>query len=54
MTVAELINLLEKVETTDAEVYLKDSSLCGNTCNGAIIEHDLSDDEVVVVLKSRS
>ena len=53
MTVTTLISLLQKVEHKEAEVYLEDSKLCSHMLTYAVIEHDLSDDETVLVLKTR-
>ncbi len=53
MTVTTLISLLQKVEHKEADVYLEDSELSGNILTSAVIEHDLFDDEIVVVLKKR-
>lgn len=52
MTVNDLIERLEKVEHKEAVVYLNDSDSNNNVCDRAIIEHDLLDDEIVVVLKT--
>ena len=53
MNVAELIAMLEKVQTKTALVFMKTSRL-DNEClvDHAIIEHDLRDDEVVVILRT--
>lgn len=52
MTVINLINLLQKVEHKEVDVYLEDSEM-GHMLSSAAIEHDLSSDEIVVVLKTR-
>lgn len=53
MTVRGLIDLLQKVEHKEADVYLGDSELITHMLASAVIEHDLSDDEIVVILKTR-
>ena len=52
MNVEELIAMLERVTKKTALVFAKDSSDSGNIIHHAVIEHDLQDDEVVVVLKT--
>ena len=52
MTVQELIYQLDKVERKEATVYAIHSELISNEVTKAVIEHDLEDDEVVVVLKT--
>lgn len=51
MTVIELINQLQKVETKTATVYKDNSDDENNIVGKAVIERDLRDDEIVVVLK---
>lgn len=51
MNVAELIALLEKVNIKSAQVFMEDSSKNDCIVHHVIIEHNLHDDEVVVVLK---
>ena len=51
MTVMELIKMLEKVKCQTAVVYLHDAESSVNELNEAVIEHDLKDDEVVVILR---
>lgn len=51
MTVAELVEQLQKVEDEDAEVFLYDSDDIRHKLGCAILERDLLDDEFVVVLK---
>lgn len=51
MTVAELVERLQKVEDEDAEVFLYDSDDIRHKLGCAILERDLLDDEFVVVLK---
>lgn len=53
MTVTNLINLLQKVEHKEVDVYLEDSKVTDHMLTYAVIEHDLFDDETVVVLKTR-
>ena len=52
LNVADLIAMLEKVKTKTAPVFLEESQEGDALLERAIIEHDLADDEVVVVLKS--
>ena len=52
LNVADLIAMLEKVKTKTAPVFLEESQEGDAMLERAIIEHDLADDEVVVVLKS--
>ena len=51
MNVAELIRLLEKVNTKGATVFMDDSENIEHMVDRVIVEHDMDDDEVVVVLK---
>lgn len=51
MTVAELVEQLQKVEDEDAEVFLYDADDIRHKLGCAILERDLLDDEFVVVLK---
>lgn len=53
MTVTALIDYLQKVQRKEAEVYLEDSGTANNAITDAVIEHDLLNDNVVVVLKRR-
>lgn len=53
MTVTTLISLLQKVEHKEADVYLEDSEVIAHQLTSAIIEHDLFDDQIVVILKTR-
>lgn len=53
MTVARLIEYLQKVQRKEAEVYLEDSGTANNTITDAVIEHNLLNDKVVVVLKRK-
>lgn len=53
MTVARLIEYLQKVQRKEAEVYLEDSGAANNTITDAVIEHNLLNDKVVVVLKRK-
>lgn len=53
MTVAKLIEYLQKVQRKEAEVYLEDSGTANNTITDAVIEHNLLNDKVVVVLKRK-
>lgn len=52
MNVSNLIELLERIKTKDAVVYLHDSSTGHNELLKVIIEHDVADDEIVVILKT--
>ena len=51
MMVKELIEQLEKVERQTATVFLHNAESIVNELNEAVIEHDLKDDEVVVILR---
>lgn len=53
MSVRHLIELLQKVEDKEADVYLQDSKVMDHMLTYAVIEHDLFDDETFVVLKTR-
>ena len=50
MTVEELIELLNKVQTKDAVVYVNTTSY-GSKIDGVVVQHDMEDDEVSVILK---
>lgn len=51
MSVVELISLLKKVNTETATVYMDDSNDIERLVRNVVVEHDLREDEVVVVLK---
>ncbi len=51
MTVTTLIEALRKVEHKDADVYLEDSKVISNLLMDVVIEHNLLDDNIVVILK---
>ena len=51
MTVSTLIDLLQKVEPKEAEVFLENSEVYGNAVTDAIIEHDLLTNYIAVILK---
>lgn len=50
MTVRQLISALSKVREQDMEVYVTDSSTYDNQVVGAKIEHDMVEDEAVLIL----
>lgn len=52
MDVAELIAMLEKVNTKTANVFVNDSRLIKNQVDYVMVEHDLRDDEISVVIKT--
>ena len=52
MDVAELIAMLEKVNTETANVFVNDSRLIKNQVDYVMVEHDLRDDEISVVIKT--
>ena len=52
MTVAKLIEMLEKVETKGSLVYIGNPHSTDNMIKDAVIEHDLKNDMVSVVLKT--
>ena len=51
MNVATLIEVLQKVEHKNADVYLEDSKVISNLLMSVVIERDLLDDNIVVILK---
>ena len=51
MTVSDLIRLLEKVQHKEAKVYVLNSNRDENMLSQALIEHNLRNDEIVVILK---
>ena len=53
MTVDELTELLNKVLTRKAEVYV-DDTIIGKDITRVIVQHDMENDSVYVVLKTRN
>lgn len=52
MNVAELIAMLERVNTKTVDVFVNDCRLQKNQVDCVMVVHDLRDDEVVVVIKT--
>ena len=54
MNVNDLIRLLEKIETKSANVYLHNSSQYENEVLTVVVQHNILNDEVDVILKTRN